>query len=579
MKKILLLLSVVFVSPIITAQEFLNASSFGGYYIDNQYRTAQDSKDNLYTVGFYSSGFDFGTTTIGFTGGNADGYLTKYNSNGEPVWAKDFGGWADDVTLAVTIDKDDNILITGYFQGGDREDAFDADPGEGVFLLKQPSAILSRDTFIIKLTNDGDFIWAKQISNTEGLANEDTFTITSDNEGNVYVGGRFVYADFDPSPDVDLTMYSSTEGAKFDGYLLKLDTNGDFVWVKTIPATGHNCISGISFDSNENIILTGYYEGTVDLDPSETGTASYTSNGGRDVFLTKLTKDGNYVWGKSFGGNDIDDPKSLFVSHTDDIFITGFFTSATDFNPGEGTDIITPDGIYAGFMSKYNASGEYQFSYTIGSNYTSGSIEDMNDVKVNPHNNNIYIAGNFNGSVDFDNGEGVSQGNSFYFTDNYLLELDSNGNYLSHYIFGGNGPDAGGLINFNNNNEVLLSGTFTSSTIDLNPFEGKDEATNNGGGFMDMYTTRFSLATLSVKDNVLSVNTSIYPNPARNILNVTTSNASVISTYKIYSVSGQLIKTGAFGNGNIDVSQLKPGMYLASFSNGNASFSKKFVKL
>ena len=59
----------------------------------------------------------------------------------------------------------------------------------------------------------------------------------------------------------------------------------------------------VTVDSSGNIYTTGLFQGTVDFDPGA-GTANLTSNGLHDVFVLKLNSSGNYVWAKSFGGDE-----------------------------------------------------------------------------------------------------------------------------------------------------------------------------------------------------------------------------------------------------------------------------------
>src|SRR5690606_7321091 len=200
---------------IASAQEYYGTTTFGDGSIDFAYRSAMDSQGNVYAAGIYS-----GTITIGnsitWAGGNADGFLAKYDNDGNPVWVKGFGGGFDDVATDVAVDANDNLYITGYFQGAGSQ-SFDADPGPGVYQLSQPSPFLSRDCFIIKLDSNGDFVWAKQVSNPAGAnVNEDSKSIEVDSAGNVYIGGSFVYADFDPDPNTSFELFSTNGGSSPD---------------------------------------------------------------------------------------------------------------------------------------------------------------------------------------------------------------------------------------------------------------------------------------------------------------------------------------------------------------------------
>lgn len=252
--KTVLVAAIFLLGAIASAQEYYGTTTFGDGSIDFAYRSAMDSQGNVYAAGIYS-----GTITIGnsitWAGGNADGFLAKYDNDGNPVWVKGFGGGFDDVATDVAVDANDNLYMTGYFQGAGSQ-SFDADPGPGVYQLSQPSPFLSRDCFIIKLDSNGDFVWAKQVSNPAGAnVNEDSKSIEVDSAGNVYIGGSFVYADFDPDPNTSFELFSTNGGSSPDGFLLKLDTDGNFIWVKTLGSTGIVEIVDMEFDANEDILI------------------------------------------------------------------------------------------------------------------------------------------------------------------------------------------------------------------------------------------------------------------------------------------------------------------------------------
>lgn len=283
MTKKLLILALLS-STFIYSQTFLGGTSFGGFSIDNSQALHLDKDNNIYIGGLFSGSITLGSTTITHNGGNADGYLAKFNSNGVAQWIKKFGSPADDIIKAIASDTSGNLFVTGYFQGN----AFDADPDPNTTsILAQPAPILSRDCFIVKLDINGNFVWAKQISNsTGGAANEDSYAIKCDSDGNVYVAGRFSYADFDTSSGInDVQSYGSNFNT--DGFILKLNSLGNTVWVKQFGSSTHDIITSIDIDSSNNIYATGVFTGTADFDPSATNNTNSVSAGNNDVFIVK----------------------------------------------------------------------------------------------------------------------------------------------------------------------------------------------------------------------------------------------------------------------------------------------------
>ena len=162
----------------------------------------------------------------------------------------------------------------------------DFDPGAGVFKLNSDCG--SKDIFIWKLTNDGNFVWVKQM----GADDIDYgFDIAVDQSGNVYTSGVFSKTvDFDPGPGI----YNLTTGVWIAGgnhrFLSKLNTNGDFVWAKMdYYGASYGYGNLIAFDTAENIYTTGGFDSTVDFDPGP-GIYNLTSFGNGDIFVRKVGK-------------------------------------------------------------------------------------------------------------------------------------------------------------------------------------------------------------------------------------------------------------------------------------------------
>ncbi|MBT6372369.1 MAG: hypothetical protein HOJ86_06840, partial [Acidimicrobiaceae bacterium] len=113
----------------------------------------------------------------------------------------------------------------------------------------------------------------------------------------------------------------------------------------------------VAVDSSGNVYTTGYFNGTVDFDPGA-GTANLTSNGYKDVFVSKLDSSGNYVWAKNFGGTGNDMGYSVAVDSSGNVYTTGYFTGTVDFDPGAGTTNLVPNGSSDAFVSKLDSSGD-----------------------------------------------------------------------------------------------------------------------------------------------------------------------------------------------------------------------------
>lgn len=543
------------------SQTFLGGTSFGGSSIDNSQALHLDKDNNIYIGGLFSGSITLGSTTITHNGGNADGYLAKFNSSGVAQWIKKFGSPADDIVKAIASDTSGNLFVTGYFQGN----AFDADPDPNTTsILAQPAPILSRDCFIVKLDINGNFVWAKQISNsTGGAANEDSYDIKCDSDGNVYVAGRFSYADFDTSSGInDVQSYGSNFNT--DGFILKLNSLGNTVWVKQFGSSTHDIITSIDIDSSNNIYATGIFTGTADFDPSATNNTNSVSAGNNDVFIVKIDSNGNYLMHKTFGGSGTDYANSIKVDSNGNIYTVGYFSNTVDFDPSTTIASSSSLGAWDCFLLKLDASGNYINHQTIGSS----ANDQFYSIDVN--DNRILVAGIYGQTIDLDAGANTINvsllGGS---SDIFVLELNNSLSYVNHYLFQSTGTNNLPWIS-TNGDEAILAGSF-QNTLDLDPTAG---VFNVSASNYDVFLSRFTPTLLS--NNSFEEQTIfVYPNPFTNKLFI--ENNTYIN-FEIYSILGTQVNKGVIMNNELNLSTLDKGIYFLRLIEGNNSTVFKIVR-
>ena len=299
-------------------------------------------------------------------------------------WAKNTGGTSSDFSYATTVDATGNVYITGTFYG-----TADFDPGTGVANLTAIDVL--GDIFVAKYDNNGNYMWAKRMGgNGSDMGN----SIAVDAAGNVYTTGFFwSTVDFDPGPGVA----NLTSGGYADIFVSKLDSNGNYVWAKSMAGTGTRDDYGnsITLDASGYLYITGYFENTVDFDPGA-GVANLTSAGGTDFFVSKLDNNGNYVWAKNIGGTSNDEGKSITIDAAGNIYTTGSFIGTVDFDPGSGATTLSSSGGNNVFVSKLDNNGDYIWAKSFkGTKGYSIAIDGAG---------NVYTTGYFSGTGDFDPG-------------------------------------------------------------------------------------------------------------------------------------------------------------------------------
>ena len=438
-------------------------SVFGGVGNEFSESTVVDSTGNIYTTGRFASTVDFdpGVGTSNLTSaGSSDVFVSKLDASGNLLWAKSFGAAAADAGLSIAVDSTGNVYTTGFFAS-----TVDFDPGAGTTNLTTAG---SSDVFISKLDASGNLVFAKRFG---GGISDLGYSIAVDSTENIYTTGFFQdTVDFDPSAG---TTNLTTAGLS-DVFISKLDASGNLVFAKRFGAAEADAGRSIALDSTGNIYTAGYFEQTVDFDPSA-GTTNLTSAGRSDVFVSKLDSSGNLVFAKRFGAAETDVGLSVAVDSTGNVYTTGYFEQTVDFDPGAGTTDLTTGGGSDVFVSKLDASGNLVFAKRFGGSNDDGGISISVD-----SNGNIHTTGYFEERVDFDPGAGTSNLTSAGGTDVFVSKIDSSGNLLLAKSFGGTANDVGRSITFDSTGNIYTTGEF-AGTVDFDPGTGTTNLISAGG--------------------------------------------------------------------------------------------------
>ncbi len=278
--------------------------------------------------------------------------------------------------------------------------------------------------------------------------------------------------DFDPGSSI---YNLSTVGTSADGFILKLDSNGNFVYAKQIGGSSFvdDHVMSIDIDLNGNLIATGYFQNTVDLDPGSSQ-FNVTSQGSGDCFVLKLDSNGNFIWGKSIGGTQSSEGRSIIFDSQNNILISGNFSGSQDCDPGTNSFNIISNGLSDIFLVKLNSSGNFVFAKSFGG---SGN-EECNSLKLNL-SGNLLMSGRFNGNSDFDPGIGVTNLTSNGGYDGYTLCLNGNSDFMWVNQIGGVSDDNCQKLDIDGNNNVFVSGYFQNN-VDFDPSNSSNNLSSNG---------------------------------------------------------------------------------------------------
>jgi hypothetical protein len=447
-----------------------------------------DNLGNIYFSGAFNGTIDFhtgaGNTNTTVLASSWAGYLAKYTNAGNLSWVNVIDGYHSlGVSgLATELDASGKLWLGGYFQG---DPDFDPDV-DSVFLNREEGPQIQHG-FVASYDANGDYLSAQILGSYGAGASVFILSTAQDATGNIYSTGRFEGSiDFDPGADSTILTSLSSENI----FLTKFNALGNFVWAKVINGTGRGSGTSVAVDATGQIVLTGYFEDSLDFDPGA-GSSMLHSSGYEDIFISKYDADGNYLWAKRMGGTEIEKSLSMVLDGTGNIVLTGFFGGTADFDPGVGiANLTSGGGTYNNiFLAKYDISGNYIWANV----FTGSSTNDKGRTLAVDAAGNIYVSGEFWQTADFDPGPGTRNlTTSGYGSDLFLAKYKSNGQYAWAFNASSGSDIAGLSVQVDTAGYVMLAGTF-SGTADFDPGPGTANLSDLSGftpsGFLARYDT------------------------------------------------------------------------------------------
>lgn len=362
-------------------------------------------------------------------------------------WAATIGSSTIDEVKSIAIDSEGNSYTVGLFT-----ETIDFDPGDGIFEIT-PSGL---DFFVLKLDSDGAFEWCKSFG---GDSFDVGNAVVCDSDDNVIVAGYYSETvDFDP----DLTEFNLTAVGARDCFVLKLDSDGSFVWVKSFGGSNIETVREMAIDAADDIYIAGRFWGVTDFDPGP-DTYELVTSGEEDVYIEKLTADGDFIWAGAIGGSFEDDIHDIQVDELGNVFVCGTFQGDADFDPGLAIFTLTSYGTQDGFTLKLNADGTFSWGSQVG-----GDIGDIAYGLGIDSEGNIYTVGTFFNTADFDPGPAEFNLTSLGSNEGFLQKLDNDGNFSYAKVISGTNAESIRDIYLDDLNEIYLSGLYTGTT-DFDP--------------------------------------------------------------------------------------------------------------
>jgi gliding motility-associated-like protein len=302
-----------FVAKYDTNGKFIWARNIGGPDIDYGSHVSTDSKGNVIACIRYQSTVSVGGNS--YTGGGGfNGLTIKYDPDGNFMWGVSV---PDPVNseMFTCIDNQDNVLIGGHFTGNDNFNPL----GTAYYVDGKGNS-----GFVAKYTPTGSLVWVNSFTGVQTDVN-----VGTDSQNNIVVVGTF---------SLPLGFNGTTlnpQGSQ-DIFLSKFTPAGVFQSLKDIGNPGANSIFIYSVVAKaNNVYITGYFNGTIDFDPSPASQALVSYHGNQDFFFAKYDADFNYNWAFSGGSSNCSQAlgRSVTIDNTNDVLVTGGFCSTVNFSP------------------------------------------------------------------------------------------------------------------------------------------------------------------------------------------------------------------------------------------------------
>src|SRR6266567_6112401 len=344
----------------------------------------------------------------------------------------------------------------------------------------------------------GQVQWYRDIVSGQML----TAGMATDHSNNVVIAGGFTL-------NADFGGGALSNPAGLNAFVAKYNSQNQLLWAKNLEAgTVDARAMGVAVDSQNNVIVVGFFKGSLDFGGGTVIPNTDSSGQTMDIFVAKYSPagdllwvkhfggsplgndagyavavdgsdnvvfaaqfqatidfgtgpingsyygmalvklrsaDGTAIWAKGWGGSSYNYPNSLAIDRSGDVVVTGQLNGPTDI--GGGT--TGSGGIY---LAKYSgATGSYQWAKVFGGGAGGWGVA------TDPNTGNIVVTGDALGTVDFGGGANVSAGSEIF-----VAGFDTSGNYLwQKFLAASGGSGYGTAVRIDSNGVLALAGTVT----------------------------------------------------------------------------------------------------------------------
>ncbi len=343
----------------------------------------------------------------------------------EWIWARITGGDENHYVTSICNDFSGNVYITGRFK-------WNTTIGNSNLITDG-----DYDIFVAKLDAEGNFLWAQRAG---GIAYDTSYDICCDQDGNVYIAGKF-------EETANFGSYTLSSNGSANLFIAKLESNGNWQWAISAGNSGTTKCYAINSCVDGNIVATGYF-----TEEPFFGSTELVCESGSNLFVAKLDPSGNWIWASQSDGTSPTHGhcgKSICSNSSGDIFLTGYVSGNGNFG---STYLASNPGIDM-FIAKLDINGNWIWAINAGDFYPTNGVNIIAN-----NEGESYTIGNFRGSVNF--GNTLLSTSSYNDDDIFISKIDNSGNWMWSRSAGGIYNDYGAGICINENNNINIGGTF-----------------------------------------------------------------------------------------------------------------------
>ncbi|MGE0568479.1 MAG: hypothetical protein AB7O73_11060, partial [Bacteroidia bacterium] len=380
---------------------------------------------------------------------------------GQNFWLQSSGGTEVDEAMDICHNSSGESYVTGYFTNSCLF--------QNTYLTSSSAGI--PDGFIYKTASNGQMLWVVKFGSS---GSDRGVQCKIDANQNLIVSGYFYGT-------VTFGSFTLTSNANSqDVFVAKLDPSGNFLWAVKMGGPLTDTPYGMCIDSNNNILLTGSFKSNAQFGSQNfTSITNPNSNSpSDDVFTTKISGNGNFLWTRTGQAKYEDRGLNVAVDSQNNIYVCGQFSDTIQFNNSHQNQIMN-----AAFIIKYSSSGnELWFKKAAATSVIAYGIEcDAND--------NLYLCGDFTGNLIFYNQPNISIGGNFQnrifltqFTSsgsqNWLIS-ESSKNYISARD-----------LSIDSNNDIYILGEFGCGLTDYQ--NSVAQGVFNSIGYVDVFISKYN---------------------------------------------------------------------------------------